>query len=1072
MNTIIYQYDSATQLTFGDEGNVDGVLLEGNFYNETSLLEDELSVDTMKIRVRSINTSYPLHRFIYGSQVTFYQDDALYGKYYLVSVERQTKNEYILNVQSSIGLLDDTMHYGGIYTGEYASTIIRDIIGGKITYTEHNIFSKIKVYGWLPVATRRENLKQLLFAVGGCVKKKNGDVYFTTLTVDTPKDIPENKVFDTGKVTYDSPASRIEVVEHQFSKVDSAPSEEVYSGEIVGSSFVTPKGFSVSDAALVTWDKPYHSLTFSGCTLLNNEVGVNYAVVSSSGSATISGKPYIHSKMIVSRDKENYQGKEKVAKVENATLVTLANSNSVAEKVMAYYESPCTLSGAIVMDNEKPLDNITMPNQFEEENTGMIKSIEGTLGKQITKGAIELRIGYNPPPVYGSRTLISIAVTTPPSKTTYEAGDAFDKTGMVVTATYDDGSTSVVKNYSVSPVILSKDVTEVTITYREMGVSATAKQKVTVKNLLKQIAITTPPDETAYEIGDTVDLSGMVVTAYYSDGSSKEVTNYTYSPTTISSNDDTEITITYTEDGITKTTIQEVTVGNTPNLTMIEISVLPDKTEYKASEFFDPAGMLVRAYFDDNTNKLVKGYTYSPNGALTKDDTTITVSYTKKGITKTTSFNITIIYLDRISITQAPTYTSYYDDQSFNTQGMEVTAYYSDNTSAVVTNYTYSPSGNLPYGTTQVVISYTEGGITATTTQAITVSIRTYDYTKSRVFSSPRNYSLADIGATHRNIRVVCIGGGTGGKGGKNGSSGKAGGSASVKIGDGVDIASNGAGGSGGSGGTAGSGGKIYQKDFILTSLNDKFSVGIGTGGAGGATNTTGSSGGDSTFTYNGSTASSATGSSSSTGYTNTFTNVTYAIIGEDGIAGGDGGDGFEITRVTGTYRYAWYYNNAVVGSSVTYKDTTYTGGSVYGYSTYGFISYNNQNLGVIAGGGGSGGAAAGNNSATGNSSRIYGVNQSQRFTAYAAAGGKGASAVAPDAPTTYGNGGNGGNGGGGGGGASGGFACFADITVGSGTTFSYENDNPKVVAGAGGSGGTGSSGSAGAQGCVIVYYS
>ena len=122
------------------------------------------------------------------------------------------------------------------------------------------------------------------------------------------------------------------------------------------------------------------SLTFSDCTLLNNEMGVNYAVVSSSGSATISGKPYIHSKMIVSRDKENYNGKEKVAKVENATLVTLANSNSVAEKVMAYYNSPCTLSGAIVMDGEKPLDNITMPNQFEEENTGMIKSIEGTLG--------------------------------------------------------------------------------------------------------------------------------------------------------------------------------------------------------------------------------------------------------------------------------------------------------------------------------------------------------------------------------------------------------------------------------------------------------------------------------------------------------------------------------------------------------------------------------------------------------------------------------------------------------------------------------------------------------------------
>lgn len=1071
MNTIIYQYDSATQLTFGDESAVDGVLLEGSFYNETSLLEDELSIDTMKIRVRSINTSYPLHNFIYGSQVTFYKDDALYGKYYLVSVERQTKNEYILNVQSSIGLLDDTMHYGGIYSGEYASTIIKDIIGGKIAYTEHNIFSKIKVYGWLPVATRRENLKQLLFAVGGCVKKKDGDVYFTTLTVDTPKAIPESKVYDTGKITYDSPASRIEVVEHQFSKVDSAPSEEVYSGEIIGSSFVTPKGYSVSDAALVTWDKPYHSLTFSGCTLLNNEMGVNYAVVSSSGSATISGKPYIHSKMIVSRDKENYKGKEKVAKVENATLVTLANSNSVAEKVMAYYESPCTLSGAIVMDGEKPLDNITMPNQFEEENTGMIKSIEGTLGKQITKGELELRIGYNPPPIYGSRTLVSISITTPPSKTTYEAGDAFDRTGMVVTATYDDNSTSIVKNYSVSPVILSKDDTYVTITYREMGVSATAKQKVTVKNLLKQIAITTPPDETAYEIGDTVDLSGIVVTAYYSDGSSKQVTNYTYSPTIIRSNNDTEITISYTEEGITKTTIQEVTVGNTPNLTMIEISVLPDKTEYKAGEFFDPTGMLVRAYFDDGSNKLVKGYTYSPNGALTKNDTTITVSYTKKGITKTTSFNITIIYLDRIAITQAPTYTSYYDDQSFNTQGMEVTAYYSDNTSAVVTNYTYSPSGLLPYGTTQVVISYTEGGITATTTQAITVSIKTYDYTKSRVFSSPRNYSLADIGATHRNIRVVCIGGGTGGKGGKNGRAGGSIGQNSLRKGGGQSWSSEPTGGAGGAAGTGGSGGKIYQKDFILTSLTDKFSVGIGTGGSGGGTDTVGSSGGDSLFTYNGTTASSATGSSSATGYTNTFTNVTYAISGSEGVAGGDGGD-------SGYVSSNWHYNQSFIGAnsanggSVSYNGTTYSGGTagsimprvqnIY-YPNYGTLY-----VGIMATGGAGGGAAAGSGGQGGGTGN-NGGNWYQQSTIYswAGAGGRGASAVAPIAPSTYGNGGNGGNGGGGGGAAGGYCNVFTDIDD-KATTYRTH----VVRSCSGGNGGSGSSGSSGADGCVIIYYS
>ena len=1070
MNKIIYQYDSATQLTFADEGNFDGVLLEGSFYNETSLLEDELSIDTMKIRVRSINTSYPLHNFIYGSQVTFYKDDALYGKYYLVSVERQTKNEYILNVQSSIGLLDDTMHYGGIYSGEYASAIIKDIIGEKISYTEHNIFSKIKVYGWLPVATRRENLKQLLFAVGGCVKKKNGDVYFTTLTVDAPKAIPENKVFDTGKITYDSPASRIEVVEHQFSKVDSAPSEEVYSGEIIGSSFVTPKGYSVSDAALVTWDKPYHSLTFSNCTLLNNEKGVNYAVVSSSGSATISGKPYIHSKMIVSRDKENYTGKEKVAKVENATLVSLANSNSVAEKVMAYYNSPCTLSGAIVMDGEKPLDNITMPNQFEEENTGMIKSIEGTLGKQITKGELELRIGYNPPPIYGTRTPVSLAVTTPPTKTVYEAGDSFDKTGMVVTVTYDDASTREVTNYNCSPVVLSINDTYVTISYREMMTTVTTTQSVTVKNLLKKIQIITPPTETAYEIGDTIDLTGMVVYAFYSDGTSHEISNYTYSPHVVSSASDTEVTITYTEDGITKTAIQDITVGNTPNLVSIAVSVPPTKVIYKAGEYFDPSGMVVTATFDNGTTKNVSGYTYSPTRTLQQDDSVITISYTKKGITKTTTQNITVVYLTSIAITNPPTYTSYYDDEIFNTAGMEVTAYYSDSTSAVITTYSISPSGALPYGTTSVTISYSEGGITKTATQDVTVSIRTYDYTNSTVITSGGTYNLSGLGATHRNIRVICIGGGTGGNGGKNGNSGASRGTCTSNNNNvGWQTVGGGSGGSGGAGGNGGSGGKITVRDYIITSLNDSFTIKVGTGGAGGtagANPTTGKTGTATSFTYNGTSTSSSTGTASNTGYTDIFTNLTYAYAGTNGTAGGAGGNSGSVNMwSTGSGHVSYEFTESENGTSVG----SYAGGTagahdrdIVSYSASPFLA-----MGCAGVGGGGGGAAYGTKGSNGDDASCSSSGR-DKLGKYGG-GGDGANAAAPTTPSMYGCGGNGGHGGGGGGAAGQGLTVYSSKQP---SSSGYYSNYAKYFEASGGSAGKGSNGTAGIGGCVIIYYS
>ena len=61
---------------------------------------------------------------------------------------------------------------------------------------------------------------------------------------------------------------------------------------------------------------------------------------------------------------------------------------------------------------------------------------------------------------------VSIEVTTPPAKTVYESGEWFDATGMVVTATYGDGSTAEVKGWGCSNVgELHSSDTEVQITY-------------------------------------------------------------------------------------------------------------------------------------------------------------------------------------------------------------------------------------------------------------------------------------------------------------------------------------------------------------------------------------------------------------------------------------------------------------------------------------------------------------------------------------------------------------------------------------------------------------------------------
>ena len=80
------------------------------------------------------------------------------------------------------------------------------------------------------------------------------------------------------------------------------------------------------------------------------------------------------------------------------------------------------------------------------------------------------------------KSLTSIAVSTGPKKTVYTEGENFDRTGMVVTANYADGSAKAVTGYTVSPSgALTVNDASVTVTYTENGVTKTAAQAITVK---------------------------------------------------------------------------------------------------------------------------------------------------------------------------------------------------------------------------------------------------------------------------------------------------------------------------------------------------------------------------------------------------------------------------------------------------------------------------------------------------------------------------------------------------------------------------------------------------------------
>lgn len=80
----------------------------------------------------------------------------------------------------------------------------------------------------------------------------------------------------------------------------------------------------------------------------------------------------------------------------------------------------------------------------------------------------------------GGLTLESVSITHAPNKTEYATGDTFDKTGMVVTANFNNDVSFVTTDYTVSPETLTAAVTAVTISVTVDGVTRTTTQAVTV----------------------------------------------------------------------------------------------------------------------------------------------------------------------------------------------------------------------------------------------------------------------------------------------------------------------------------------------------------------------------------------------------------------------------------------------------------------------------------------------------------------------------------------------------------------------------------------------------------------
>lgn len=170
---------------------------------------------------------------------------------------------------------------------------------------------------------------------------------------------------------------------------------------------------------------------------------------------------------------------------------------------------------------------------------------------------------------------------------------------------------------------------------------------------LDSIIITQAPTKTTYTAGDVFNPAGMEVQAKYTNGTviiaTVPITGYAFLPATGLVDGTTSVTIQYTEGGITKTASQTVTVIH--RLESISVTTKPNVTTYEYQENLNTAGMVVTAAYSDGTTAAVSGWSCSPTALNTVGTQAITVTYTEREYTRTTTFNVTV---ERQTISAVP----------------------------------------------------------------------------------------------------------------------------------------------------------------------------------------------------------------------------------------------------------------------------------------------------------------------------------------------------------------------------------------------------------------------------------
>lgn len=344
---------------------------------EQSLPINTLGIDTFDVEVKCNDKS--ILQFNQNEPINWYHRRRQMGIYYVQSVKRISADHYTIASISTLGLLEQRDFLGGIYTGQTVENVVAAICGN-IPFTIKSNLRKIKLYGWLGITSARLALQQVLFAIGANLSTdSNGVLHIANLWDGISSVISSDRVYiDNNNVQQDNPVTSVTVLEHQYIP-QTAERKDLYNG-------------TTTQGQRIPFNEPHSSLQADGFEIL--ESGANYAVVSA-GNGKLTGCPYIHTTIEVTKPVTSAPI-EHNERIEDATLVSLVNSNTVAERMADYYKCRTTIAEDVVLKYEHPGQVVQVYHPWDHEMVNMAIASAGINVDSVLKGSITGLMDFAP----------------------------------------------------------------------------------------------------------------------------------------------------------------------------------------------------------------------------------------------------------------------------------------------------------------------------------------------------------------------------------------------------------------------------------------------------------------------------------------------------------------------------------------------------------------------------------------------------------------------------------------------------------------------------------------------------